>query len=61
MCQPYMRVLVALSDYFSFFCRAVERHFQSLSGPRNVSIKLKYACSVLVSVCVWHTSLSQEK
>ena len=26
----------------SSFCRAAERHFQSLAGPKNVSVDLKY-------------------
>ena len=34
--------------------------FQSLAGPRNVSVDLKYNV-VFVSVCVWYTRLSREK
>ena len=43
----------ALADYYYYiddeeiarisgFCWAAERHFQSLAGPKNVSIDLKY-------------------
>ena len=47
MCQPYMESATTLSDYeeqqeFPFFCRAAERHFQSLAGPSNESVDLKY-------------------
>ena len=53
MCQPYIESATALSDYYyyiddeeivriSSFCRAAERHFHGLAGPRNVSVDLKY-------------------
>ena len=49
MCQPYVVSATALSDYYdekiigiSGFCRAAERHFQSLAGPKTGSVDLKY-------------------
>ena len=36
-------------------------HRESLTGPRNVSVDLKYDLLLLVSVCVLHTHLSLEK
>ena len=39
----------------------MERHFQHLAGPINVSVYLKYDVLCFVSVCVWHTRLSREK
>ena len=66
LCMPTLhRSATALSDYeelqeFPVFCRSAERHFQSLAGPRNVSVDLNYDV-VLVSVCVGHTRLSREK
>ena len=49
MLQPYIESATTLSDdddeeiaRNSLFCRAVERHFQRLSGPRNVNVDLKF-------------------
>ena len=50
-CQPYIKSATALYEYYiddeeiariSGLCQAAERHFQSLGGPRNVSVDLKY-------------------
>ena len=36
-------LLMMKNSRISGFCRAAERHFQSLAGPRNyVSVDLKY-------------------
>ena len=56
--EPYRESASELSDIddeeiarISGFCRAAERHFQSLAGPRNVSVDM----FLLVSVRVWNT------
>ena len=50
MCQTYIESSTAfiydIDDEeiarICVFCRAVERHFQSLAGPTNESLDLKY-------------------
>ena len=50
MCQTYIESATALIDNIDDeeiaricgFCRAAERHFQSLAGPTNESLDLKY-------------------
>ena len=45
-CQPSIQSATALSDEeiarISGYGGAAERHFQSMAGPKNVSIDLKY-------------------
>ena len=47
MCQPYIESATALSDYYYIDDEEIARisgfcHFQSLAGPTNVTVDLKY-------------------
>ena len=62
MLHPYIENATALSDYneeiatISHFCQSAEMDFQHLTGPRKVSVDLKYdvvffcACECLCMV-----------
>ena len=64
MCQPYIESITVLSDEepqnFRFLSGCTYG-LPALSWPQKRKCRLEILCSVLVSVCIWHTCLSWEK